>query len=389
MRTTWNGSLTFGLVSIPVGLAPATKPAARQSDVSFRLLHREDLTPIKQKRWCPVHDRELAPDEIVKGWEASKGNFVVVEDAELEALEKHDDSRSIEISQFVDLEQVDPIWRDRVYYLVPGSTAAQRRPYKLLLEAMRETGTGALGRFVRSGRESLASCARRGDALVLETLYLSEDVYSDAEITEAVEETEVEATGAGARPPDHRRPRRRVRSRRAEELLPERPAALLEAKLDGQELPPPERAGAAAGARRRPSRRAQGERRGCEDGPERRRPAKERQARREVAREGVQVESQRLECLPARETLQRVRRIVLGGLGDGHAQRLHLCLEEVLVDLALVNRDALLDAELDDRIAVHAELVRELLGRQVIRHSMPPLVADAAWGDSEPRNSRA
>ena len=76
MRTTWNGSLTFGLVSIPVGLAPATKPAARQSDVSFRLLHRECLTPIKQKRWCPKHDRELAPDEIVKGWEASKGQFV-------------------------------------------------------------------------------------------------------------------------------------------------------------------------------------------------------------------------------------------------------------------------------------------------------------------------
>ncbi len=80
MRTTWNGSLTFGLVSIPVGLAPATKPAARQSDVSFRLLHRECLTPIKQKRWCPKHDREVGPDEIVKGWEASKGQYVVVED---------------------------------------------------------------------------------------------------------------------------------------------------------------------------------------------------------------------------------------------------------------------------------------------------------------------
>ena len=75
MRTTWNGSLTFGLVSIPVGLAPATKPAARQSDVSFRLLHRECLTPIKQKRWCPKHDREVGPDEIVKGWEAAKGQY--------------------------------------------------------------------------------------------------------------------------------------------------------------------------------------------------------------------------------------------------------------------------------------------------------------------------
>jgi len=239
MRTTWNGSLTFGLVSIPVGLAPATKPAARQSDVSFRLLHRECLTPIKQKRWCPLHDRELAPDEIVKGWEASKGQFVVVEEAELEALEGHDDSRSIEISQFVAVDEVDAVWRDRAYYLVPGTTAAQRRPYRLLLEALRETGTGAIGRFVRSGRESLCLVRSRGDALVLETLYLAEDVYSDAEIAEAVGATEVKAPelqlahqiidGLGgtfepeALTSSYRRDLR----------------ALLEAKLQGEELPAP------------------------------------------------------------------------------------------------------------------------------------------------------
>src|SRR5207245_678516 len=94
MRTTWNGSISFGLVSIPVGLAPATKPAARQSDISFRLLHRECGTPIKQKRWCPFHDREVGPDEIVKGWEVAKGEFIRVEEEDLEALERSDDSRS-------------------------------------------------------------------------------------------------------------------------------------------------------------------------------------------------------------------------------------------------------------------------------------------------------
>ena len=73
MRTTWNGSLSFGLVSIPVGLAPATKPAARQSDVSFRLLHRECASPIRQKRWCPVHERHVESDELVRGWEVAKG----------------------------------------------------------------------------------------------------------------------------------------------------------------------------------------------------------------------------------------------------------------------------------------------------------------------------
>jgi DNA end-binding protein Ku len=191
MRTTWNGSLSFGLVSIPVGLAPATKPAARQSDVSFRLLHREDATPIKQKRWCPAHDREVTQDEIVRGFEVSKGQFVIVEDADLEAIERADDSRSIEITRFVRPEDVDPIFFDRTYFLVPADAPAQRRPYVLLLEAMRQTETAALGRFVRSGRESLCLVRARGDALALETLFLAEDVYSQAEISEAVEETTV------------------------------------------------------------------------------------------------------------------------------------------------------------------------------------------------------
>jgi DNA end-binding protein Ku len=174
-----------------VGLAPATKPAARQSDVSFRLLHRECLTPIKQKRWCPTHDRELAPDEIVKGWEVAKGQYVIVEEAELEALERHDESRTIDIERFVPLADVDPVWMDRTYFLVPGSAPAQRRPYKLLLEAMEEAGVGAIGRLVRSGRESLCLVRARGKGLVLETLYLVEDVYSQAEIDEAMDGTDL------------------------------------------------------------------------------------------------------------------------------------------------------------------------------------------------------
>jgi DNA end-binding protein Ku len=191
MRTTWNGSISFGLVNIPVGLAPATKPAARQSDVSFRLLHRECGTPIRQKRWCPVHDREVGPDEIVKGWEVAKGEFVIVEDADLEALERQDTSRSIEITQFVDASDVDPIYFDRTYFLAPAANAAARRPYVLLLNAMRETGRAALGRFVLAGKEKLVLIRARGDSLALETLFLAEDVYTDAEIAEAVEGTEV------------------------------------------------------------------------------------------------------------------------------------------------------------------------------------------------------
>jgi DNA end-binding protein Ku len=186
MRAIWNGSLSFGLVTIPVGLAPATAPKARASDVSFRTLHRECMTPIKQKRWCPVHDREVSADEIVKGWEVSKGQFVIVEEADLEAIAEHDTSRAIAISRFVPLDDVDPLFFDRTYYLAPSSAEAQRRPYVLLLRAMNETGMAAIGRMVIRGNENFCLIRPKGDALVLETLFLAEDVRSQAEIDEAV-----------------------------------------------------------------------------------------------------------------------------------------------------------------------------------------------------------
>ena len=240
MRTTWNGSLSFGLVSIPVGLAPATKPAARTSDVSFRMLHRECGTPIKQKRYCPVHDRDLEPDEIVKGFEIAKNQFVFVEEADLEALAQHDDSRSIEITRFVDAAEVDPIFFDRTYFLVPAQAPAARRPYVLLLNAMTESGMAALGRFVQQGKEKFCLIRAKDDALTLETLFLSADVYSQAEIGEAVDEVEVKDTELALA--------RQVISSLAAEFDPDdlqseyrgNLRAMLEAKAAGQEITTPE-----------------------------------------------------------------------------------------------------------------------------------------------------
>jgi DNA end-binding protein Ku len=240
MRTIWNGSISFGLVNIPVGMALATKPAARQSDVSFRMLHRDCGTPIKNKRWCPQHDREVSNDEIVKGWEVAKGQFVVVEEADLEGLETADDSRTIAITRFVELDQVDPIFFDRTYFLAPADAAAQRRPYVLLLEAMKETNTAAVGKFVRQGAEHYCLIRPKGNALALETLFLAEDVRSQEEIEEAVQEIEVKDTelelarqvigslagdfDEGDLTSDYRRDLR----------------ALLEAKLAGEEIAAPE-----------------------------------------------------------------------------------------------------------------------------------------------------
>jgi DNA end-binding protein Ku len=241
MRTTWNGSISFGLVNIPIGLAPATKPAARQSDVSFRLLHRECKTPIKQKRWCPIHDREVGPDEIVKGWEVSKGEFVIVEEADLEALERDSTSRAIDITGFVPEDTVDPIYFDRTYFLVPAAAVAARRPYVLLQHAMQETGMAALGRFVLAGKEKLCLIRPQGEALALETMYLAEDVYSHAEIDESVAEAEVkDAEVELARQiidslVTEFKPAEQLKSDYRDDLR-----ELLEAKLKGQEISRPE-----------------------------------------------------------------------------------------------------------------------------------------------------
>ena len=240
MRTIWNGSLSFGLVTIPVGLAPATKPKARSSDVSFRTLHRECGTPIKQKRWCPLHEREVSADEIVKGWEVAKGQFVIVEDADLEALERQTDGRTIEITQFVKVEEVDPIFFDRTYFLAPGSAPAARRPYALLLRAMNEMEVAALGRMVIRGTEYVCLIRPKGDALALETLFLAEDVYSQAEIGEAVDEVQVKG-------PELELARQVIESLVAafdpNELTSEYRRdlrAMLEAKVAGEEIKAPE-----------------------------------------------------------------------------------------------------------------------------------------------------
>ena len=186
MRTIWNGSISFGLVNIPIGLALATQ----RTDVAFRTLHRECGTPIKQKRWCPFHERDVEADELVKGWEVAKGEYVLVEESDLEAVALQR-SQSIDILRFVALADVDPVFFDRTYYLAPAGADAARRPYVLLLRAMQETGMAAVGKFVLWGKENLCLIRPQDDTLALETLFFAEDVRSKAEIEEAVEATDV------------------------------------------------------------------------------------------------------------------------------------------------------------------------------------------------------
>jgi DNA end-binding protein Ku len=235
MRTIWNGSINFGLVNIPIGLAVAQQ----RKDTAFRTLHRECGTPIKQKRYCPVHERDVEADELVKGWEFAKGQFVLVEESDLEAVALQR-SQSVDIVRFVPVDQVDPIYFDRAYYLAPAGPEAQRRPYVLLLRAMQDAGMAAVGKFVLWGKENLCLIRPLGESLVLETLYFAEDIRPRAEIDEAVEETDV-------KDPELAMARQLVESL-VGDFDPEEYKneyrnelrAMLEAKLAGQEITRPE-----------------------------------------------------------------------------------------------------------------------------------------------------
>jgi DNA end-binding protein Ku len=235
MRTIWNGSINFGLVNIPIGLAVAQQ----RKDVSFRTLHRECGTPIKQKRWCPLHERDVEADELVKGWEFVKGQFVIVEESDLEAVALTR-SQSVDIDRFVSLDEVDPIYFDRTYYLAPADAPAQRRPYVLLLRAMQEANVAAIGKFVLWGKENLCLIRPLGESLALETLFFAEDIRAREEIDEAVTETQVNE-------PELEMARQLVSSLVGEFAPDEfeneyrgQLRAMLDAKLEGKEISVPE-----------------------------------------------------------------------------------------------------------------------------------------------------
>lgn len=170
-RAMWKGAINFGLVHIPISLWKATRP----QDISFRMLHEKDLEPIKQKKVCSVEQTEVSNDDIVKGYEIRKGEYVVVEPEELEALEP-ENSHSIDIEDFVDIDQVDPIYFETAYYLAPEKGAA--KPYSLLVAAMEESGKAAIARFVLRTKQHLVIMRPIGNAISMSTLYYADEVVS-------------------------------------------------------------------------------------------------------------------------------------------------------------------------------------------------------------------
>lgn len=186
MRAIWNGFISFGLVTIPVSVGLAQQ----RSDVSFRTLSRETGQPVRQKRWDPQRDVEVTPDETVKGWEVAKGRYLPVEDSELERFAARQE-KTIQILQFVEMPEVDPVYFERAYWLDPQERA--ERPYKLLARAMEESGRAAVGRFVLSTKEHLVLLRPMDGMLTLETLYYPEDIRmrDKDEIVERLGDVEV------------------------------------------------------------------------------------------------------------------------------------------------------------------------------------------------------
>jgi DNA end-binding protein Ku len=187
-RPIGNGNISFGLVSIPVKLFSAT----RSKSVSFNLLHAKDLSRIQQKIYCPVDDAIIDRSELVRGYEVEKGRYVTFTDEELKALEARGD-HSIDITEFVPLSEVDPVYFEESYYLATDTGSS--KAYRLLTDAMESSKRVALGRYTMRGKEHLVLLRPYAKGLILHTLYYADEVKAvdefDRAVNEPVKETEL------------------------------------------------------------------------------------------------------------------------------------------------------------------------------------------------------
>jgi DNA end-binding protein Ku len=177
-RPIWTGTISFGLVAVPVKLFTATE----DRDVRFHELQRDSGERIRHKRVAEDSGEEVAYDDIVKGYEASPGEHVIVEPEELEEIDPGQ-ARTIEVEDFIHLDDVDPVYFQKTYHLMPVDEGASR-PYRLLHQAMRDAGRAAIGRFVMRGKPHLAAVRPAGDVLVLETMFFADEVRDPTRLDE-------------------------------------------------------------------------------------------------------------------------------------------------------------------------------------------------------------
>ncbi len=172
----WSGTISFSLVAIPVRLVKAIEPGR----VSFHLLHSKDYSRLSRRMFCPEENTMVPPDEIIRGYEIVPDKYILMTDEELESVSP-ERSRTIEIVEFIDLKDVDPIYYDHPYYLVPSKGG--EKAYQLLVEVMRRTGKAGLAKFVMAEREYLVAVFSRDGALALTTLHYSDEILPDEDMS--------------------------------------------------------------------------------------------------------------------------------------------------------------------------------------------------------------
>jgi DNA end-binding protein Ku len=169
LRPLRNATITFGLVSIPVRFYSATK----SEDIHFNLLHESCGTRVNRKWWCPYHEKIVSSDELVRGYAVSKNKYVTFTDEEIETLET-DDNRALDITEFVDLGQIDPVFFEKAYFLGPAPGGG--KTYHLLSTAMKDQNKVGVARWVAAGKEHVVVLRPFEDGLILHTMYYADEV---------------------------------------------------------------------------------------------------------------------------------------------------------------------------------------------------------------------
>lgn len=185
MHTMWKGTISFGLVNIPVKMHAATE----NKDVKLRQLHKECQTPIKYQKVCPVCDRKVEEEEIVKAYEITKDKFVMLDEEDLKALKKEQGDKAVEIIDFVKLEEIDPIYFEKSYYLSPGDGGS--KAYTLLRTALEETGKIGVAKMMIRSKEQLAVIRFYENTLVVETIHYPDEVRNVQDVPNVPEKVEI------------------------------------------------------------------------------------------------------------------------------------------------------------------------------------------------------
>lgn len=184
-RPLWKGAISFGMVSIPIKLYTATE----DKDVRFNMLHEKDMSRVKQKLFCAEEDVEVdRSTEVVKGYEVTPGNYVIMEDEDFEKVNVPS-THTIDIKSFVDLRDIDPILYQKTYYLEPEEVGM--KPFALLMAALQETKRVAIAKVTLRQKEQLCSLRLYGDTIALETMFYADEVRSTQDLSVPGERVEV------------------------------------------------------------------------------------------------------------------------------------------------------------------------------------------------------